>query len=151
LSTRENCTLDCMVLRRGHGEIEVMAISDPATQAPREPDNELYDRGCDLVEAAAAIRRTAGSPRAVRAVPAILGCIECALEELLWASALLEETTAQSLGERSGHGKDLRRQRRSDRMHHGYANLQQALADAERAASAARSLAQRVLARNGSS
>jgi hypothetical protein len=40
----------------------------PATLAP---DNELYDRGCDLVEAATAIRRVAGAPEATRAVPAL--------------------------------------------------------------------------------
>jgi hypothetical protein len=40
----------------------------------RAHDNELYDRGCDLVEAAAAIRRLADAPEAARAVPAVLGC-----------------------------------------------------------------------------
>jgi len=59
----------------------------------RDPDNELYDRGCDLVEAATAIRRAADSRQAGRAVPAVLGCIEAALQELLWASAALELTT----------------------------------------------------------
>ena len=115
----------------------------------RAPDNELYDRGCDLVEAAAAIRRVAETPEAVRAVPAVLGCVEAALHELLWAAAALEQTTARSIDERSDDGTDSRMKPRSDRIQRGYANLQDALADAERASAAARSLAGRVLAAPG--
>ena len=44
-------------------------VSSPST---RPPDNELYERGSDLVEAAASIRRLAADPRAARAVPAVL-------------------------------------------------------------------------------
>ncbi len=112
----------------------------------RAPDNELYDRGCDLVEAAAAIRRLADAPEAARAVPAVLGCIEAALHELFWASAALEETSARSIGEQCGDCADPAVKARSDRMQRGYANLQNALADAERASAAARSLAARALA-----
>jgi len=112
----------------------------------RAPDNELYDRGCDLVEAAAAIRRVADAPDGARAVPAVLGCVEAALHELLWAAAAFEETSARSIEERSADCTDSRLPARSDRMLRGYANLQDALADAERAAGAARSLAARVLA-----
>jgi len=44
----------------------------PVYQAPKRPaDNEFYDRGGDLVEAATAIRRLAGDPRAGR------GCRRC--------------------------------------------------------------------------
>jgi hypothetical protein len=111
----------------------------------RAPDNELYDRGCDLVEAAAAIRRVADAPEAARAVPAVLGCIEAALGELLWATAALEETSARKVEQSSGC-IDSRARRRSERMQLGYANLQTALADAERASAAARSLAGRALA-----
>jgi hypothetical protein len=113
----------------------------PATRAP---DNELYDRGCDLVEAATAIRRVADAPEASRAVPAVLGCIEAALRELLWATAALEVTSARTVEQRSGC-TDPSARRRSERMEHGYANLQTALADAERASAAARSLAGRAL------
>lgn len=106
-----------------------------ATQ--RAPDNELYDRGCDLVEAAAAIGRAAGAPEAARAIPAVLGCIEVALRELAEAAAALEVTTGQAIREPPNA--------RSDRMHRGYANLRQALEDAEGAAAAARPLASRAL------
>lgn len=123
-----------------------MGVSSARTLARRAPDNELYDRGCDLVQAAAAIRRVADAPEAARAVPAILGCIEAALHELLWASAALEQTTARSVSERSMHCADARMEPRSERMQRGYANLQGALADAERASAAARSLAGRALA-----
>jgi hypothetical protein len=34
-----------------------MSLLAVRSRAPRDADNELYDRGCDLVEAAAAIRR----------------------------------------------------------------------------------------------
>ena len=111
----------------------------------RAPDNELYDRGCDLVEAAAAIRRVADAPEGARAVPAVLGCIEAALHELLWATAALEVTSARTVEERFAGCTDSRITARSDRMQRGYANLEDALADAERASCAARSLAARLL------
>jgi hypothetical protein len=78
-------------------------------------------------------------------VPAVLGCIEAALRELLWAAAALEETSARTVKESSGC-VDSKARRRSERMQLGYANLQTALADAERASAAARSLAGRALA-----
>jgi hypothetical protein len=121
-----------------------MTVFSDRMPEPRAPDNELYDRGCDLVEAAAAIRRVAGAPEATRAVPAVLGCIEAALRELLWAAAALEETSARTVAP-SGE-TDSRDARRAERMQVGYANLQIALADAERASAAARSLVGRALA-----
>jgi hypothetical protein len=127
-------------MRAGHA----MTVSSARTPATRAPDNELFARGCDLVEAATAIRRVADAPEAVRAVPAALGCIEAALRELLWAAAALEEMSAQTVEQRSG-GKDWIATRRADRMRLGYANLETALADAERASAAARSLASRAL------
>ena len=60
-----------------------MSVSPGRTPSVRAADNELYDRGCDLVEAATAIRRVSGAADAARAVPAVLGCIESALHELL--------------------------------------------------------------------
>ena len=125
--------------------VHAMTVSSARTRATRAPDNELYDRGCDLVEAATAIRRVADAPEAVRAVPAVLGCIEAALRELLWATAALEETSARTVQQRSGCA-DSSAKPRSERMQIGYANLQTALADAERASAAARSLAGRALA-----
>jgi hypothetical protein len=109
----------------------------------RSADNELYDHGCDLVLAAARIRQVAGSPDAARAVPAVLGCIEAALHELAEATAGLERITDPA---NTGHTASAPR---AGRMRRGYANLRQALADAERAARAARPLAGRVLAHVG--
>jgi hypothetical protein len=138
---------DRILIGANREHTEAMRASISVTRAPREPDNELFDHGCDLVQAAVAIRCAAASREASRAVPAVLGCLESALEELLWATALLEESTAQTLSERAQHGVDPRATARSERMHRGYANLQLALADAERAASAARALSRRVLTR----
>jgi hypothetical protein len=126
-----------------------MSVSSDRTPPYRAPDNELYDRGCDLVEAAAAIRRVSGAADAARAVPAVLGCIESALHELLWASAALEETTTRTLAGRVGQSSDPRMRPKSERMQQGYANLQGSLADAERASAAARSLAVRALVAAG--
>jgi hypothetical protein len=126
-----------------------MSGSSDRNLSRRAPDNELYDYGCDLVEAAAAIRRVADAPDAARAVPAVLGCIEATLHELLWAAAALENTTARSMAGRAARCADPRLQPRSDRMNRGYANLQNALADAERASAAARSLAARALVAAG--
>ena len=111
---------------------------------PREPDNELYDRGCDLVEAATAIRRAADSREAGRAVPAVLGCIESALQELFWAAAALEQTTTD-LTVPATESVSPRTQRVTQRMQRGYGNLRAALCDAQAAAAAARSLAGRAL------
>jgi hypothetical protein len=116
------------------------------THIARAPDNELYDRGADLVEAAKAIRRVAGSPGAGRAVPAVLGCIESALQELEEATAALEQTTAEVTSTTPGC-RDRRADRIAERMHRGYVNLQEALFDAHAAAAAARSLTSRALGR----
>ena len=111
----------------------------------RAADNELFDRGCDLVEAAAAIRTAAGASEAVRAIPALLGCFEAALHELAEAAAALEETTERSGGQPTrGDIAPIR-----ERMHRGYAILRHALTDAELAATAARPLAGRLLTATG--
>jgi hypothetical protein len=99
----------------------------------RPADNELYDRGCDLVVAAMAIRRLAEDRGVQRAVPALLGCIESALHELGCA--------AGNLDERCGDGPVP--QEIVERMHRGFMNLGLALADAELASAAARGLAER--------
>jgi hypothetical protein len=116
----------------------------PRPPVARAPDNELYDRGAELVEAAAAIRRIAGSREARRAVPAVLGCIESALQELEEATAALEQVVAGVSPPGPG-----RQDPRADRMHRGYANLQVALFDAHAAAAAVRSLTSRALGRPG--
>ena len=103
----------------------------PASKRP--PDNELYDRGCDLVEAAIAIRRLADDPGTMRALPAALGCIEAALHELGCAAVELRRHERP----RDAHGSH------GARMHRGFMNLGLALADAELASTAARGLAGR--------
>ena len=128
------------------GESLAMRVSPTSDSLARAPDNELYDRGADLVEAATAIRRVAGSPEAGRAVPAVLGCIESALQELVLAAAALEQTTAEVAA--STPSVDGRSDRVVERMHRGFANLQEALFDAHMAAAAARSLASRALGRS---
>jgi hypothetical protein len=120
----------------------------PTARSPRQrdADNELYDRGCDLAEAAAAIRRVAGSPSAAAAVPALLGCIETALRDLTSASVALQRTTAETIQTCGPTGADRKLQGVTDRMERGFTNLYSALSDAEAASQAARSLAARTIA-----
>jgi hypothetical protein len=107
----------------------------------RAPDNELFDRGCDLVEAASAIRRLAADAETARAIPALLGCIETSLQELAAAASELEGAEPPVItSERSLHIARARRRR-------GVANLRVALADAAAASHAARALTARVLQR----
>jgi hypothetical protein len=93
----------------------------------RDPDNELYDRASDLVEAAAGLRR-AMRPEAAAALPALLGCLNVAFSDLRRMSATLQE--ALDAGGRAD-GDDLRR---------GIANLSAALREVEAAAAAGRIL-----------
>ena len=83
-----------------------------------------------------AIRRLAADPRAERAVPALLGCVEAAMHELGCAAVSLNETSGDGVLEGAV----------ADRMHRGFMNLGMALADAELASSAARGLAARSIA-----
>ena len=107
----------------------------------RDADNELYDFGCDLVDAAAGIARFSADPEATRAVPALLGCIEAALEALDSACGGLQLADAQ----RPERPSNPREQAIVDRLEQGYANLSVALRDARDASRAARSLAARRL------
>ena len=111
----------------------------------RDADNELYDHGCDLVASATAIRRAEGAPEAARAVPAVLGCMEAALQELTWAATALEQTSNDQLETAHDH-PGARTRAIAERMQRGFANLQQALSDGVCASAAARSLAGRALA-----
>ena len=126
-----------------------MPASPATTPTPRAADNELFDHGCDLVAAASAIRRAAGAPEAARAVPAVLGCIESALQELMWATAALEQTSADLIERNARDEPSPRIAPIAHRMHRGFANLQQALSDGERASAAARSLAGRAFTASG--
>jgi hypothetical protein len=120
--------------RRMHDPAMPLTPVDHAFKRP--PDNELYDRGCELVEAAMAIRRLADDAGAVRALPALLGCIEAALHELGCAAASMDEIGDQAMPTKA----------MAERMHRGFTNLGLALADAELASTAARGLAGRSLA-----
>jgi hypothetical protein len=111
--------------------------NSPISHTTKRPaDNELYDRGCDLVEAAMEIRHLADDPAAARAVPALLGCLEAAMHELGCAVVSLDETS----------GYAVRIDTVADRMHRGFMNLGLALADVEFASTAARGLAARSIA-----
>ena len=124
----------------GHAEPHTAPMRASETDAvPRDADNELYDRGSDLVLAATAIRTAAVPPEAARAAPALLGCIEAAMRELSVASAALEQTVLDA-------GTAPATDPRSARMRRGLTNLSSALDDAEAAAAAARALAARALA-----
>lgn len=105
--------------------------------------NELYDRGSDLVEAAAALRQRAGHRGASAAAPAVLGCLEAALRDLADASAALWTVTGEPPDSTDGSAPARRRQH--ERMRAGFRNLEVALQDAAGAAAAARSLAARVV------
>jgi hypothetical protein len=118
----------------------VVAMSPSVGGSPirRDADNELFDRGCDLLEAATAIRRVAGSPQAMLGVPAFLGCLETALHELGRAAAAIQETSESHYASTDPRMGDV-----TERMGRGLMNLDTALADAEAASHAARSLAAR--------
>jgi hypothetical protein len=112
-----------------------MRLTSDFRARTRPPDNELYDRGCDLVEAALAIRSLTSREGAERALPAVLGCMESALQDLRGAVA-----EAGRLRNRADVADAP-----AQRTLRGFANLEVALADAETAAWAARGLAHRAL------
>jgi hypothetical protein len=105
----------------------------------------MYDRGCDLVEAAMAIRRAARTSDVTPAVPALLGCIECALDELADASAVLTETPHWAPRRLRSSGV-ARRGATSGEVRQALVNLELALEDARDAADAARAFASRARA-----
>ena len=123
-----------------------MSRSAVWTPSRRAADIELYDRGCDLVEAATAIRRGVSDPEAAPAFPALLGCLEAALRELGDAAAALQ----QASGEPRPTFADPKDQAVADRLHRGHTNLHIALQDAEAASRAARMLAARAAQRQSS-
>jgi len=114
------------------------------TRAP-DPVNALYDCGCDLVEAASGLRKCAGHPDAVGAAPAVLGCMEAALRELAETSAALSAISDDPFTQGADKHAPARRLLRAERMRTGLRNLEVALQDAASSATAARSLAARVI------
>jgi hypothetical protein len=133
------CTLDRMaeVNSRVHAAPMTLSASEPPSL--RNRDSELYDRACELVEAAVAIRRGTSDAGAAPAVPAVLGCIGAALHELSRACTALVQVNAHAPTNADG----LRAQAAAERMERGLLNLRVALDDAETASQAARSLAAR--------
>jgi hypothetical protein len=122
-----------------------MNLSRAHSASRRDADNELYDRACDLVEAAAGIRRCAADQAASPAIPAVLGCIEAALHELTGACEVLQQTNAEGPATSSRPEP----QAVMERLERGLTHLRVALEDAETASQAARSLAARRFAAGG--
>jgi|SRR3954447_7703699 hypothetical protein len=81
--------------------------------------------------------------------PALLGCIEAAFQDLVSTAAALEQTCAKVTTEHFGRQAEPRSRMLVERMERGWANLQVALTDAERAAAAARQLVARAVAAHG--
>lgn len=122
-------------------------MRSPPTPSPsRVPYDDIYDPACDLVEATARLRRAAAAPENAHLSPALLGCMEAALQDLLWTAAALEQTSVRMITEHSRGRADPRSRLLVERMQRGWANLQETLIDAERAAAAARPLVARGLA-----
>jgi hypothetical protein len=116
------------------------------SSAPRSRDaiNEIYDRGCDLVEAAMAIRRAARAFDVAPAVPALLGCIECALDELADISARLRDLPLEARSAGMAGSEAVRRHAGSDDAGtRALIGLEHALRDARDTADAARAFAAR--------
>jgi hypothetical protein len=137
--------LDCMATPVHGRKPAAMRTPPPAPPVHRAPDNELYDHGCDLVQAASAIAHAATSAEAARALPAALGCIEAALRELRLATVAMEQTTITTTAACETADTHRRRRAIDARMHRGYASLQRALDDAHGAAAASRALVARAL------
>jgi hypothetical protein len=110
-----------------------MTLASRPLGEKRAADNELYDRGCDLVEAAMAIRDLAHQSEAQRALPALFGCIEATLHELGCATSSVDESLCAATDQMA------------ERTHRGLMNLGLALGDAELASTAARGLLARML------
>ena len=120
----------------------------PSIDNERDAVNELYDRGCDLVEAATAMRRAAAAADAARAAPAVLGCFETALYEMVATAAALERATHHAVSER-GIDTDAEWHERHARMRSGFSHLHRGLRDARDLAAAARTRTSRALAGAG--
>jgi hypothetical protein len=92
-------------------------------------------------------RRRSATLDDAQLAPALLGCIEAALQDLVSTVAALEQTCAEVTAEHSGSHAEPRSRLSVERMQR--ANLQEALTDAERAAAAARPLVARAVAAHG--
>jgi hypothetical protein len=75
---------------------------DSAVAAARDPANELFDRACDLLAAAEAMRPAAGQRGSAPAIAATLGCVETALEALVDAAAAMRAEMGRQLARDDG-------------------------------------------------
>jgi hypothetical protein len=123
----------------------VRSNGNRADPGGRDPVNELYDRGCDLVEAALAIRMVTSGSGVAPAVPALLACIECALDELSSATGSLTESRRLVSGERSGANCDAPAEAAVEHLRRVLASLEAALRDARERAGTARILGSQVV------
>ena len=64
---------------------------------PRDPANELYDRACDVLAAAAELRRASGHENNDAAVAATLNCLETALADVAAALEALSASSARRI------------------------------------------------------
>ena len=74
--------------------------SDPSTRgasAHTDPASELYDRACDLLASAHALRDAASAPGCAAAIPDTLGCIEASLTVLAETVHRLRPRAAERL------------------------------------------------------
>jgi hypothetical protein len=63
----------------------------------RDPANELYDRACDVVAAAATLRDASARENTEAATAATLGCLEAALEDIAVAIEQLQEPSVRRI------------------------------------------------------
>jgi hypothetical protein len=72
--------------------------AEPAERfQPRDPANELYDRACDVVAAAAELRDASTRDNNDAAAAATLGCLEAALSDLAFAIEALRESSLRRI------------------------------------------------------
>jgi|tagenome__1003787_1003787.scaffolds.fasta_scaffold19926842_2 hypothetical protein len=80
-----------------------MALTRPKVTARasgshrRDPANDLYDRACDVVAAAAALRDAAAHENNDAAIAATLGCLEAALGDAATAIEQLRGSSARRI------------------------------------------------------
>ena len=124
----------------------------PSIENGYDPLHELADRGTELVEAASAIHHAVAAadsaPDTAHAAPAVLGCLETALDEMVAISASLERMTHRAVKER-GIDADAEWHERHARMRSGFSHLHRGLRDARDLAGAARTRTSRALAGAG--
>jgi hypothetical protein len=83
---------------------QTLPQSDPSirdTAAHTDPAGELYDRSCDLLASALALRDAASAHGSAAAIPDTLGCIEASLIGLAETAHRLRPRAAERLASRA--------------------------------------------------